>query len=967
MKQPSRPSRHRRFLSVASLAAALIAADAATAQSTRATIRGVVANAASGAQVSACNVGTGATITVPVGATGNYVLAGLPPGTYDLFVAGADGAATAPQRVIVSVGQAVTFNLDAGAEPAPAEEAGADIVVVGNRLIETRTSEVATNVSTEQIRTLPQTDRNFLSFAQLAPGVRYNDSETNRGFTSGASTAAAVNVFIDGQNLKNNVLDQGVAGQQDSRGNPFAQLAVQEFRVLTQNYKAEYEQASAAIITAITKSGTNRLSGELFGSYTDRNLSAANFFDLEADRPKPPFERKQYGASLGGPIIKDRLFFFGAYEGNDQDRAFNVIPGGSPALQAAFEANSGRQLSEFEGAFVSPFRADLFFFKLTFISDDRNTLDLSYNRREETDIQGFGGTQSFEIAENKINQIDTINFKHTHRGEGVVNEFSFDYLNYNYNPTSLDPNSPTFEYQGVIVFGGKDGSQDIRQQALTLRNDLSLTDIEWNGRHLIKFGIKYSIQDYEFNKLFFVQPRFLFRNDVARNLDFSFPAEAQLGLGDPRIAAENRIFGIYIQDDWRVNEHLTLNIGVRWDHESNLFNNNYVTPPAARQLLLALPETSYFRGEDFVTDGRDRPTFKGAIQPRIGFAYDVGGDERTVIFGGYGRYYDRNVFNNTLDERFRLQYTIGRFNFSRDGQPRDGNPTVVWDNRYLTREGLLALQAQALTGLPELFAVKNRARPPRTDQFSLGVRQRFGDWNASITASYIKGNDGYTHLFATRNPDGSCCDTALARSFGFSNVLIGVDQLETRYRALYFTLDKPYTRLAGWGVNVAYTLSKAEQNGDDLFSLDKPTPAEYGFRPRTGDERHAIVLSGQVDLPWGLRASTLSSFGSGAAFRVFDATNGFSVNNTVIRAQYPRKNCIGIFARCEVNLTLAKEFAAFDTHTLGVALDLFNAFNNRNFGGFEGFLPPEGNPRLGEPSNLITLPRRLQFRAFYRF
>ena len=220
----------------------------AAAQNVTASISGQVRDAqgapVAGAVITARNEGTNQTVSATSGADGNYRLSGLRPGPYAISTQ--IGGAPVTDRVSVEIGQSASLDLGPAAAVAEGEApaaAGADeIVVTGRRLVETRTSEVATNVSQQQIRRLPQTDRNFLAFTQLAPGVKYNDSETNRGFRSGASSAAAVNVFIDGVSLKNNVLDQGVAGQQDSRGNPFAQLAIQEFRVLTQNYKAEYEQ-----------------------------------------------------------------------------------------------------------------------------------------------------------------------------------------------------------------------------------------------------------------------------------------------------------------------------------------------------------------------------------------------------------------------------------------------------------------------------------------------------------------------------------------------------------------------------------------------------------------------------------------------------------------------------------------------------------------------------------------------------
>lgn len=954
MRKPTRLLLRTLLYSASAGPIAFACTTAAMAQSTTGSIGGTVTDATgapvAGTLVTATNEGTNSKASAVTAADGRYVLDGLRPAPYTIRV-DANGTVI-EQRVVLNIGQSATLNL------APATADG-DIVVTGFRtLLETKTSEVATNVSQEQIRRLPQTDRNFLSFTQLAPGVQYNDSETNRGFRSGASTSSAVNVFIDGINLKNTVLDQGVAGQQDSRGNPFGQLAVQEFRVLTQNYKAEYEQAAAAIVTAVTKSGSNEFHGEIFGAYTDRSLSKKSIFDIEADRPEPAFERKQYGISLGGPIIKDKLFFFAAYEGNDQDRATNVILGNrtEPFLS---------QFGKFEGAFVSPFRGDNYFGKLTWTQDSDNIVDLSFSKRKETDIQGFGGTISREAAENKKNDVSTYLLKWTHRGDGFVNEFSMDYLDSRFNPTSLNPESPTFEYQGIITFGGKDGSQDVRQQAMTLRNDLTYTAID---NHLIKVGFKYSAQDYSFEKLFNVQPKFVFQGP-----DFSFPRQAFLGQGDPRIAASNHIWGAYIQDDWDITNKLQLNVGLRWDRESNMFNNKHVTPDAAAALLRALPQTSYFNAEDYISDGNNRPV-KNLIQPRIGFSYDLNDDQRTVLFGGYGRYYDRNVFNNTLDEKFRLQYSIGRFEFSSDGLPRNGSPTVVWDPSFLTRDGLIALQATAITGLPELFAVKNNAKVPSTDQFSLGVRQKFGDWNASVTGSYIRGQNGYTHLFATRQNGGfgNCCDTALANAAGFANVLIGFDGLDTRYKALFMTIDKPYNPSDGWGVSLAYTLQKAEQNGNDLFSLDKVLPDDFGFRDRAGVERHAIVLSGLLDLPLGLKFSTLTKLGSGQAFQVFDANTApfFDIDTNVIRSAFPDKNCLGIFARCEVDITFEKDFTMFGDDTLSFAVDVFNLFNNKNFTSFNSFVccgAPPSDFRFGEPNALLTLPRRVQFRATYRF
>ena len=971
------------MLGSASVPLALALATPAAAQTTTSTISGQVTDASgapvAGAVVSARNLATGQTVTTTADGSGRYTLAGIRPADYTISTT--IGGATVERRVAAAIGQSATLDLaPTAAAPATAapDTSGATVVVTGSRLAETKTSEVATNVSQQQIRSLPQTDRNFLSFAKLAPGVTYTDSESDKEIRSGASTAAGVNVFIDGTSIKNQILDSGIAGQENSRGNPFGQIAVQEFRVLTQNYKAEYEQASAAVVVAATKSGTNEFHGEAFYQHTGRGLAEQDIFTKRRNQDEPEFKRKQYGAALGGPIIKDRLFFFGAYEGNDQDRAFNVFLGNrTPQAIALF--------GQFEGSFVSPFRGDFYFGKLTAIANADMTVDLSYSKRKESDIQGFGGQIAFTAAENKINVVDTINGKWAWRGDNFINEFDVNYLHYKFNPTSLNPDDPSFEFQGVITFGGKDSTQRLVQKSFTVRDDFTWTGFD---NHTLKGGAKVAEHSYDFTKEFFAQPRYFFRQDnrgtanPSDDLTFAFPAEARLGTGNPNISAKNSAIGLYLQDDWQVTDKLELNLGLRWDYESNMYNNNYTTPPAAVATLRGLPTTDYFDPEDYITDGEDRDPYLGMFQPRVGFSYDLFGNRDTVLFGGYGRYYDRNVFNNTLDERFRLQYDTGIFFFSQDGLPRDGNPTVVFDPRFLTREGLLELRATDATGLPELFAVKNNARPPRTDQFSLGVRQQFGDWRASATGSYIRGRNGYTHLFATRRQDnGDCCDTTVPRANGFANVLIGFDGLDTRYKALYLTLDKDYTKASGWGFGVAYTLSKSEQNGNDLFSLDKATPDDYGYRDKPGDERHRIVVNGILDLPYGFRVSTLSQFGSGAAFQIFDARNGGGINEREITSFKPPKNCIeGFLAFCEVNVTVENEFTVYRGAKVNFAIDFLNLFNNKNYGGWDGFL---GNPNfdittdflapetsaleLLKPSNLQTLPRRIQLRAGFRF
>ncbi len=175
------------------------------------------------------------------------------------------------------------------------------IFVTAPVLKEARTSEVATYVSQRQMEALPQSSRNFLAFADTVPGMIFESgSDSSTRLRSGAQSSNGINVFIDGVGQKNYVLKGGVSGQDSSSGNPFPQLAIGEYKVISSNYKAEYDQISSAAITAVTRSGTNEFEGQFFWDYTTNKMRSATFRE-ERDGRKVPSSEEQYGASLRRP------------------------------------------------------------------------------------------------------------------------------------------------------------------------------------------------------------------------------------------------------------------------------------------------------------------------------------------------------------------------------------------------------------------------------------------------------------------------------------------------------------------------------------------------------------------------------------------------------------------------------------------------------------------------------------------
>src|SRR3989449_10275707 len=250
------------------------------AQTPAGTVRGYLKDqngtALADAEVSARNVQNGVTRSATSRADGSYILPGLPPGNYDLSVR---HIGFAPQRrqVIVQIGATLLadFTLQAGAVELQV------VTVEAAPAIELRTSEVATNVTPQQIQQLPSPSRNFLDLAGLAPGVGVTEDRVNgtsRTFAGGGGSANQVNVFVDGSSLKNDLTAGGVAGQDASRGNPFPRSAIQEYRVISQNFKAEYQKSSSAIITATTRTGGNTWTGSGLFTYQNKSFVAAGTF-----------------------------------------------------------------------------------------------------------------------------------------------------------------------------------------------------------------------------------------------------------------------------------------------------------------------------------------------------------------------------------------------------------------------------------------------------------------------------------------------------------------------------------------------------------------------------------------------------------------------------------------------------------------------------------------------------------------
>ncbi len=978
----------RNLLSCALASCLLLNFNAAQAQSTGATLRGQVslnAAPAADAQVTATNVATGLTRSVQVGANGSYTLVGLPPGTYTVEVAA--GGQTRTRNVTLAVGQSATLDLDAGG---PSASVTLDTVnVTATALTETKTSEVATYVSLKQIEALPQASRNFLAFADIVPGVIFDTKgDGSTQLRSGAQSSNGINVFIDGVGQKNYVLRGGISGQDGSRGNPFPQLAIGEYKVITSNYKAEYDQITSAAITAVTKSGTNEFQGDVFYDDYGRPGWRAATPAEERDGKKQPSGEKQYGASISGPIIEDTLFYFLTYEAKEFDVPRTVSLGGTLPAGTSVPAD----LSSLLGPSSTPFNEDLYFGKLTWQPSDTDLLELSFKYRQEDEIKDIGGQNTPSYGKTNINESTRIDLRYQFSGTQWYNDAHITFEDDTFNPRAITL-GPGFNIRDsnrntVLNIGGGQDFQDKGQKGWSLQDDLSF--IGWDD-HTIKIGGKFksveinSFEQQPFNPQYaidLIANQGAGRNSLASFIPYEVRFGAPLpGVGDRNIQSTNKQYGIYLQDDWDVSEQLTLNLGLRYDYETTPAYEDYVTPAA---LVTALRGWANIRNTDYdinnyISTGNNRDAFDGAWQPRAGFSYDLFNDERAVLFGGAGRSYDRNLFDFLALERSKSSFPSYTVRFNTTGYPCTvgSGLCVNWDPSFLDPQRLNALVAANPNLGSEVNLINNDLKVPYSDQFSFGIRNAFEfldtDWNTSASVVHIRSKDGVIFSLGNRYPNGTFYGPG--RNFGgapfgqpipgYGSLIKADNGIETRLNQLLLYAEKLYTQDSPWGVTLAYTYSDGEENrsnvanSDERYVFDYPNLNDHPWVSSIGVSKHRFVGTGIVER-WGFTFSTKLVVASPIAKDVLNCVAPVPAgidgcgNGTFEAGYFDDAD----FRQLDISAQRVWDLGG--EVRLRLRADVFNLTNERNWTGFNTFKGLNGVvfDGFGERNDDIALPTR---------
>ncbi|KRF01214.1 hypothetical protein ASG87_12470 [Frateuria sp. Soil773] len=996
------------------MAAVAVAPAPSWAQTANANLRG---KAAPGIDVVARNTATGSTRRARSGADGSYTLVGLPPGTYQVDAGGVS------KTVTLTVASTATLDLKPAAAagtavtPAGAKTLGG-VSVSATTLREVKTPEVGGTISLRQIQTVPQISRNFLEFADTVPGMVFtSDKDGNTSLRGGAMNNSSVNVFIDGVGQKSYVKEGGVAGQIGSQGNPFPQLAIGEYKVITSNYKAEYDQISSAAVTAQTKSGTNEFHGEAFDRYTN-DAFRERTPNERANHNKATSEEKEFGFALGGPIVKDKAHFFVTYEGKRFTTPIAVIPAADATPGVPYLPPEVR--SQFGSANL-PFKENLYFGKIDWEPTDRDRFEASAQIRKEDQYGGIGDQDAPSAAYVTKNNDKRYSVRWQHSGEAFYNELIATYEDSFNAPTARNlgngidytwalPNSDP----ALINTGAASplATQNKGQKGPSFEDNLTFNDLEWHGNHVVKLGIKKKNINLEAADAADINPQFTYNvtPDGTDAIPYkAFFTKPVTGLGlTPSVKTKSHQFGAYIQDDWDVTDKLTLNLGVRWDYERTPSYTDFVTPanvvaalhgqdpnaPAGQTYAQSLAMGG-INIDDYISNGRNRHAYKGEWQPRLGFSYDFLGDQAHVLHGGAGRSYDRDLFDYLQLETTKAalpQYTI-YFRDPATGQCHRGSATnncYDWDPRYLNGiQNLQALVAASNTGA-EVDMLNNRLKAPYSDQFSIGMSNQFGQWLTDATVARVLSYDGFAFTLGNRYPDGSFFGPNVCNNSthvqqpwdcpvpGFGGLIVGNNGISTRTTQVLLSAEKPYTKESGWGATFAYTFTHAKQNRDinEHYSFDYATIGDYPFIASNAAAKHRFVATGNMDGPWGITLSAKLTLATPLPYNgipcydnvVFD--NGSSCRATAVTPGGSKFLFGGrIWGYRDLDFQATKNFDLGNGMVLYGRFDVLNVFNWDNlvdYNALSGATYPV-QVSYNRTGNITFAPRTFKFEVGLRF
>ena len=824
------------------------AASPALAQGSTGTILGTVTDSAGGpipgASVRAKNLGTGLARSTVSGPGGGFTFPLLPVGRYEVA---AELSGFSPYRVpevTVSVGGDVSLTLKLSM-------AAASSVVVTSEtpLVETTRSEASSVVNEKSIANLPTNGRNFIDFVLTTPGVT---RDTRQGDISFAGQRGTLNsLVIDGANNDNTFFGQAL-GRTGSGRAPyqFSQDAVKEFQVNRNAYSAEFGRAGGAVINVVTKSGTNEFHGSAFEFYRDKGLNANDYINVINRRPPSNYHYNQFGASLGGPILADRLFFFANYDGqrNTNGQAVILNTTGLPT-----DADTVAGLAKLN-ALASPYdrgqNQDVVLLKADYEAGSVGHLSARYNSQRFTGVNNENGgpTQSVQHSGDSLVKTDTLTASLTSSlSSKVFNELRGQYAKDSEPGLANSADPEALIQQGAFAFTIGRNNFSPRETTITRYQGADALTVLL-GDHTLKGGFDWSRDlilnwfpgnfsgGYTFNSVA------AFNQGKPISFVQAFPGPATTG---PFTHPDLSEIAFFLQDEWHASPGLTLNFGARYDRQG-------IAQPAVRnpdaQLAAAGIDTSVV------------PQDGDNVAARLGFAWTPKGSDKTVVRGGYGMFYGRTPSIMIGTAMSNNGVNVQTLTFT-------GAQMPTYPNIFP------AIPSGVTLPKPTIFVFDPSFQSPLVHQASVGVEHAVTN-DVSVGLSYLwaKGthlqrstdiNLGTPSVVNFTDASGNVYPiTRYGADRPFSNfarVIQFQSSADSEYNGATLEIVKRFS--SNWQARLAYTYSKVidtkpdatsvvPNGGDDAKQVSDPRNFLADRAVGDVDQRHRIVLSGVWNLPY---------------------------------------------------------------------------------------------------------------------
>jgi carboxypeptidase family protein/TonB-dependent receptor-like protein len=848
----------------------------ARAQGANGTITGTIADATGavlpGATVTIRHDETGFTRELTTSPNGRFSAPDLPPGPYTVTATLSGFATVARRGIVLTVGReaVVDFTMAVGQL--------SDVVTVTGETstIETGTSSTGGLIAEDQIKNLPLNGRSYIELANLTPGVQL----TNQGGRS-TSTGFGQKISVNGSRYTQNLftLDGTMMNDQfnqagSASGNMLGVEAVREFQVLTNSFSAEYGRHTGAVVNAATKTGTNVFHGSVFEFHRDEALDAKRWEAKQNNLPKPDFTRNQFGFSAGGPILRERTFFFTTYEGLrerlGQTNTFNVPT-------AAVRAAANSIVRPYLDAFPMPNGVVLDAQRAEYVRQDSRNTDEHYamvrvDHQFTTNSKVFGRYTFNDGQVTNPNRVNTGEVTKTRlqyatvehqliRGAGFVNRAQLGYTasrldGYDYvldgitmprlTFTDIDRGIGALTITGLAAWGGSTTNPKFHRFSNVQLSDTAT----WvRGSHNFRVGGHMEYQMYDLTSDFTSMGSYNFRSiddfllvNRARTFDAVQPGS------DTSRRIRQSVFGFFVQDDWRVRRDFTVNAGLRYEPTTDITEAD----GKLSQLIDFASPTARMEDAVVVDAIVKNPSYK-TIAPRLGFAWNVGGSGKTAVRGGAGVFYDLLTANTNFVQNTAVR--VPPF-FIRSRITGTTTTRIDFPDAYFNQAALLAGNAQ-------LEGIQYDPDQPMVTKWNLNVQREL--WSRTSVEVGYTGARGfnlfrqiYTNGFEASEINGRLVvlPGTPMRQPNFGRMRLRVSDADSWYKGLTVSLTRRTTDIQ---LQTAYTLGKSEDTGAAALGGNdydnEGGGSRYFFMKEKGlspfDVRHSLVASVNWAMPFG--------------------------------------------------------------------------------------------------------------------